>query len=52
MQPSAGDEDYGYPQVFEGTLDRAAVALGASTTHTLNQVLMRVRAQAGELSYL
>ncbi|KAG8795726.1 hypothetical protein FRC12_010570 [Ceratobasidium sp. 428] len=22
------DEDYGYPQVFEGTLDRAAVALG------------------------
>ncbi|CUA71113.1 Ran-binding protein 6 [Rhizoctonia solani] len=28
-QPStAVDEDFGYPQVFEGTLDRAAVALG------------------------
>ncbi|KAF8732544.1 ARM repeat-containing protein, partial [Rhizoctonia solani] len=26
--PSAIDEDFGYPQVFEGTLDRAAVALG------------------------
>ncbi|QRW07401.1 importin subunit beta-3 [Ceratobasidium sp. AG-Ba] len=26
--PSATDDDYGYPQVFEGTLDRAAVALG------------------------
>ncbi|KAJ1305512.1 hypothetical protein OPQ81_000519 [Rhizoctonia solani] len=26
--PSAVDEDFGYPQVFEGTLDRAAVALG------------------------
>ncbi|KDN34958.1 hypothetical protein RSAG8_12009, partial [Rhizoctonia solani AG-8 WAC10335] len=25
---SAVDEDFGYPQVFEGTLDRAAVALG------------------------
>ncbi|KAG8702119.1 hypothetical protein FRC08_003684 [Ceratobasidium sp. 394] len=26
--PTATDDDYGYPQVFEGTLDRAAVALG------------------------
>ncbi|CAE6486306.1 unnamed protein product [Rhizoctonia solani] len=25
---SADDDDFGYPQVFEGTLDRAAVALG------------------------
>lgn len=26
--PSATDDDYGYPQIYEGALDRAAVALG------------------------